>query len=48
MFAPVLTMAVDHAVADQVDEHLLQAGADQRAGQAEDDAAIGWSRSMRS
>ena len=32
--------AVDHPVADHVDEHLLQAGADQRAGQAENDAAL--------
>ena len=31
---------VDHVVADHVDEHLLQARADQRAGQAEDDAAL--------
>ena len=40
MFAPVLTIAVDHPVADHVDENLLQARADQRAGQAEDDAAL--------
>ena len=31
---------VDHVVADQVGEDLLEAGADQRAGQAEDDAAV--------
>ena len=31
---------VDHVVADQVDEHLLQAGRDQRAGEAEDHAAL--------
>ncbi len=31
---------VDHVVADEVDENLLQAGADQRAGKAENDAAF--------
>ena len=32
---------VDHVVADEVDEDLLQAGGDERAGEAEDDAAVG-------
>jgi hypothetical protein len=32
---------VDHLVADHVDEHLLEAGADQRAGEADDHAAVG-------
>ncbi len=32
--------AIDHAVANHVDEHLLQAGTDQRPGQAENDAAL--------
>ncbi len=32
---------VDHVVADHVDEDLLQAGADERAGQAKDHAALG-------
>ena len=31
---------VDHVVADEVDEELLQAGGDERAGEAEDDAAV--------
>ena len=32
---------VDHVVADEVDEDLLQAGGDEGAGEAEDDAAVG-------
>ncbi len=32
---------VDHVVAHQVDDNLLQACRDQRSGEAEDDAAIG-------
>ena len=40
MLAPVLTMASTMLIADHVDEDLLQAGADQRAGQAQDDAAV--------
>ena len=32
---------IDHVVADEVDEDLLQAGGDEGAGEAEDDAAIG-------
>ena len=32
---------VDHVVADEVDEDLLEAGGDERAGEAEDDAAVG-------
>lgn len=31
---------VDHVVADQVNEDLLEAGGDERAGEAEDDAAV--------
>ena len=38
---------IDHVVADHVDEDLLEAGGDERAGEAEDDAAF-VSRSMRS
>ena len=32
---------VDHVVADEVDEDLLEAGGDEGAGEAEDDAAVG-------
>ncbi len=32
---------VDHVVAHEVDDDLLQAGGDERAGEAEDDAAVG-------
>ena len=40
MLAPGAHDAIDHAVADHVDENLFQARADQRAGQAQDDAAL--------
>ena len=40
MLAPVRDDGVDHVVADEVDEDLLQAGGDERAGEAEDDAAV--------
>ena len=32
---------VDHVVLDQLEQHLLQAGADERAGETQDDAALG-------
>ena len=32
---------VDHVVLDHLQQHLLQAGADQRPGEAQDDAALG-------
>ena len=41
MFAPGGDDGVDHVVADEIDDDLLQAGGDERAGEAEDDAAFG-------
>jgi len=32
---------IDHVVADEVDDDLLQACGDERSGEAEDDAALG-------
>ena len=40
MLAPVLTTASTMLLADRVGEDLLEAGADERAGEAEDDAAV--------